>query len=46
MTILAVIGARYGGNQHAGALGHFPGEAVNVTEGQRQVDDERDQRKP
>jgi len=40
------IGAGNGCNQHAGPLGHLPGEAVNVTEGERQVNDERGKRKP
>jgi hypothetical protein len=46
VPILIAIRAHNGGNQHAGTLGHLSGEAVHVTEGERQVNDERSKRKP
>jgi hypothetical protein len=46
VPILIAISAHNGGNQHAGTLGRVSGEAVHVTEGKRQVDDERRERKP
>jgi len=42
VAVLTAIGAGDGGNQHAGALGRLAAEGVNVTEGERQIDDERD----
>ena len=46
VAILTAIDPDDGGHQHAGALGRLPANDVSVTEGERQVNDERGQRKP
>ena len=43
---LATIGCCDCGNRYARALGTFAGKAMDVTEGQREVDGQRDQREP
>lgn len=46
VAILTTISAGDGGHQHVGAFGRFPVDGVKVTEGERQVNDKCDQRKP